>query len=129
MRDVGADFGAELREFNGEPDHVHLLVHDPPTTAPSRMVNSLKGVSSRRLRAEYVGRTNRAGTHGHLWSPSYPAASCGRAPLETVKDYIRGQKRPDQQGLPPRPEGRGFRPRSRVIASKTASGVALMKMS
>ena len=29
MLDVYADFGAELREFNGEPDHVHLLVTFP----------------------------------------------------------------------------------------------------
>lgn len=49
MRDVCGGFGAELREFNGETDHVHLLVHYPPSLAPSTLVNSLKGVSSRRL--------------------------------------------------------------------------------
>jgi putative transposase len=95
MRDVCADFGADLREFNGEPDHVHLLIHYPPTFAVSRLVNSLKGVSSRHLRGEYVDRINRAGTRGHLWSPSYFAASCGGAPLEIVKEYIRGQQKPD----------------------------------
>lgn len=95
MRDVCADFGADLREFNGEPDHVHLLIHYPPTFAVSRLVNSLKGVSSRHLRGEYADRINRAGTRGHLWSPSYFAASCGGAPLEIVKEYIRGQQRPD----------------------------------
>lgn len=47
MRNVCIDFGAELREFNGEDDHVHLLVHYPPTVAVSKLVNSLKGVSSR----------------------------------------------------------------------------------
>ena len=30
MRKVCGDFGAELREFNGEDDHVHLLVEYPP---------------------------------------------------------------------------------------------------
>ncbi|GAA4996630.1 hypothetical protein GCM10023317_26350 [Actinopolymorpha pittospori] len=29
MRDVCTDFGAELREFNGDTDHVHLLLHYP----------------------------------------------------------------------------------------------------
>ena len=81
MREVYTDFGAELREFTGEPDHVHLLVHHPRTVAPSKLVNSLKGVSSRRLRAQYMGRINRAGTRGHVWSPSCFAASCGGAPL------------------------------------------------
>ena len=30
MRKVRSDFGAGLREFNGEDDHVHLLVEYPP---------------------------------------------------------------------------------------------------
>jgi len=95
MREVCRDFGADLREFNGAEDHVHLLVHYPPSVAISRLVNSLKGVSSRRLREENLGRVNRAGMRGHFWSPSYFAGSCGGAPLAIVKDYIAQQKRPD----------------------------------
>lgn len=94
MRDVSESFGAELREFNGEGDHVHLLVHYPPKVALSKLVNSLKGVSSRYLQAEYTGRINRIGTGSAFWSPSYFAASCGGAPLSIVKDYIENQKRP-----------------------------------
>ncbi|MFJ9908984.1 IS200/IS605 family transposase [Streptomyces sp. NPDC101152] len=94
MRDVCESFGAKLREFNGEGDHVHLLVHYPPKVALSKLVNSLKGVSSRHLRAEYTGRINRIGTGSVFWSPSYFAASCGGAPLSIVKDYIENQKRP-----------------------------------
>ena len=95
MRKVCEDFGAELKEFNGETDHVHLLVHYPPKVALASLVNSLKGVSSRRLRAEFTGQVNRAITHGRFWSPSYFAGSCGGAPLQAVKDYIAQQKRPD----------------------------------
>ena len=47
---VCRDFEAELVECSGEDDHVHLLVRYPPKVALSRLVNSLKGVSSRRLR-------------------------------------------------------------------------------
>lgn len=95
MRKVCADFETELTDFNGEQDHVHLLVHYPPKVALSNLVNSLKGVSARRLRAEFTGRTNRAFMHGHFWSPSYFAGSCGGAPLKVIKDYIEQQKRPD----------------------------------
>ena len=95
MREVCGDFGADLREINGAEDHVHLLVHYPPSVAISRLVNSLKGVSSRRLRAENVERVNRAGMRGHFWSPSYFAGSCGGAPLAIVEDYIAQQKPPD----------------------------------
>ncbi|WP_442931208.1 IS200/IS605 family transposase [Micromonospora sp. NBC_00389] len=58
------------------------------------MVNRLKGVSAHYLRKEFTGRINRHIIHGHLWSPSYFAASCGGAPLEVIKDYINGQKHP-----------------------------------
>ncbi|MDF4249937.1 IS200/IS605 family transposase [Streptomyces sp. WMMB303] len=95
MRKVCDDFGATLTEFNGEADHVHLLVHYPPKITLSGLVNSLKGVSARRLRAEFTGRVNRAIMHGHFWSPSYFAGSVGGAPLQVVKDYIEQQKRPD----------------------------------
>ena len=41
----GADFESELVEFDGEDDHVHLLVNYPPKVSVSNLVNSLKGVS------------------------------------------------------------------------------------
>ena len=94
MRKVCGDFGAELREFNGEDDHVHLLVEYPPKVAVSVLVNSLKGVSARRLRSEFTGRVNRHSMHGHFWSPSYFAASCGGAPLSIIRQYIEQQQHP-----------------------------------
>jgi putative transposase len=112
MAQVCADFGATLAEFNGAQDHVHLLAAYPPKVAFSHLVNSLKGVSSRRLRQDFAGRTNRAATHGRFWSPSYFARSCGGPPLSTVQDYITNQKQPDQARFPPCPEGQGFHPRS-----------------
>ncbi|MEU8260315.1 IS200/IS605 family transposase [Micromonospora sp. NPDC048999] len=94
MADVCAGMGADLAEFNGEDDHVHLLVRHPPKLAISTLVNSLKGVSAHYLRKEFTGHINRHLMHGRLWSPSHFAASCGEAPLETVKQYIANQKRP-----------------------------------
>jgi putative transposase len=94
MRKVCGDFEAELREFNGEADHVHLLVNYPPKVSVSALVNSLKGVSARRLRSEYTERVNRASMHGRFWSPSYFAASCGGVPLSIIRQYIEQQRRP-----------------------------------
>ena len=47
---VCTDFEAQLVEFDGEHDHVHLLVNYPPKVSISKLVNSLKGVSSRMIR-------------------------------------------------------------------------------
>ena len=55
--------------------------------AMSALVNSLKGVAARRLRAGFTGRMNHASMHGHFWSPSYLAASCGGAPLSIIRQY------------------------------------------
>ncbi|MGW1168276.1 IS200/IS605 family transposase [Streptomyces sp. NPDC002550] len=94
MREVCEDFEAELKQFNGEEDHVHLLVHYPPKVQLSKLVNSLKGVSSRYLRQEYDAHVRRYLWGGRFWSGSYFAGSCGGAPLTAVRQYIENQQRP-----------------------------------
>jgi putative transposase len=91
--DVCTDFEATLVEFEGEKDHVHLLVEYPPKVSVSKLVNSLKGVSSRHLRNRYPSMTKNY-YKGILWSPSYFAGSCGGAPLDIIKQYIEKQDRP-----------------------------------
>jgi len=39
--EVCGDFGAVLKECDGEADHVHMLVEYPPTVQLSKLVNSL----------------------------------------------------------------------------------------
>lgn len=94
FRNVCADFEAELTEFNGETDHVHLLVNYPPKVAVSRLVNSLKGVSSRRLKLMHPELVKPAYLKNALWSPSYFAGSVGGAPISVVRQYIEQQARP-----------------------------------
>jgi len=75
MRAVCADFETELVEFNRENSHVHLLVNFPPTVAPAKLVNSLKGVSSRRMRQEFPdqrGTTTRQTSSSQARTPQAP---------------------------------------------------------
>ena len=90
---VCEDFACRLVEMDGEDDHVHLLVEYPPTVTLSRMVNSLKGVTSRQLRAREFPEVMSKLWGAHLWSPSYFAASCGGASLDIVRQYIEDQRR------------------------------------
>lgn len=53
MRAVCADLAAEPVEVNGKHNHVDLLVDVPPKAALPKLVNSLKGVSSRRMRQDF----------------------------------------------------------------------------
>jgi len=91
FQDVCKDFEAELKEFNGEGDHVHLLVNYPPKVSVSKLVNSLKGVSSRYIRAQKFPTLQKYISMDSLWSGSYFAGSCGGAPLEVIKQYIAQQ--------------------------------------
>jgi putative transposase len=72
---VCAEVALELVEFNGQADHVHLLMAYPPTLAISTLVQRLKGRTADAVRREYTGACVRARMRGHLWSPSYFAVA------------------------------------------------------
>lgn len=91
FREVAEKMSFRVLEFNGEANHVHALIEYPPKLSVSQIVNSLKGVSSRRYgQAGFKKPYNREA----LWSPSYFAISVGGAPLEILKEYIQNQKKP-----------------------------------
>lgn len=92
---VCTDFEAELVEFDGEDDHVHLLVNYPPKMAVSKLVNSLKGVSSLLIRKKDYPSIKKKLWGNALWSPSYFAGSCGGAPIDIIRKYIEQQQTPN----------------------------------
>jgi putative transposase len=94
LRSVCTDFAAQLVEFDGEDDHVHLLVNYPPKVSVSVLVNSLKGVSSRMLRKKRYSSIAKQLWAGALWSPSYFAGSCAGAPIAVIRQYIEKQRTP-----------------------------------
>jgi Transposase and inactivated derivatives len=94
MSGVCKDFECELIEFNGEGEHVHLLVSFPPKVSVSKLINSLKGVSARRLRQEFPDLGRHYWRASKLWSGSYFAGSVGGASLDIICQYIENQQRP-----------------------------------
>lgn len=92
---VCTDFEALLIEFDGEKDHVHLLINYPPKVSVSKLVNSLKGVSSRMIRKKNYPLIEKYLWGNALWSPSYFAGSCGGAPISIIRQYIEQQNTPD----------------------------------
>ena len=84
----------ELLEFNGESDHIHLLLSLHPKVAPSVFVNNLKTVSSRRIRKEFEQVLRKYYWKSVFWSRTYCILSCGGAPLTVLKQYIEQQSAP-----------------------------------
>ena len=73
------------------PDHIHMLVSCEPDMAPAKLVQYLKGRSSRRLQDEFPDIRKRYWGQ-HLWARGYFCASVGAVEEETIKNYIENQK-------------------------------------
>ncbi len=91
---------SELLEFGGELDHVHLLIDFSPDVAPSKLVNTLKTISSRMIRKEFAEHINKLHINKFYWKPvfwtgAYCVISAGGAPLEVLKQYIQNQEEPE----------------------------------
>ena len=82
----------ELLEFNGESDHVHLLVEFKPDVELSKLIANLKTVSSRLIRKEF---SYLAGKYfygkPHFWTGSYFVATCGGVTIQQLKEYVQNQ--------------------------------------
>jgi putative transposase len=85
---------SELIEFDGESDHVHLLVSTAPDTTPSELIRSLKSASSRIIRSKFKDIVDKVYMNNVFWHHSYFVLSVGGAPLETLKKYIQNQETP-----------------------------------
>ena len=91
FHDVAAKMNMQILQINAEKEHLHALIEYPPKLSVSKIVNALKGVSSRRY-GQAGFKKPRDGKA--LWSPSYFAVSVGGAPIEVLIKYIREQQRP-----------------------------------
>jgi putative transposase len=91
--DIYAAMKVTLCAFDGEDGHIHFLVEYPSSLALSRLVNSLKGLSSRRVRQRKSPEVTKCLWGEHFWSPSYFVGSCGGAPIEIVKQYVENQRK------------------------------------
>lgn len=94
FRALMEQWDGQLIEFNGESDHVHLLIQYTPQVELSKLINNLKTVSSRYLRKEFAEKVNQVYYKDVLWTNGYFIASCGGVTVEELKKYIETQDRP-----------------------------------
>ena len=80
-------------------DHVHLLVSCPPALSPAKVMQQIKGRSSRLLQQEFP-HLNRRYWGRHMWARGYFCATVGQVTEEQIREYI---ERHDQE-----PEDRDF---------------------
>jgi putative transposase len=86
---------SKVLQINGEADHAHLLIDLHPDKNVSQLVASLKGASSRIIRAEFAEVISKIYSQPVFWSGSYYVASCGGALIEKTRKYIETQDEPE----------------------------------
>ena len=72
-------------------DHVHLLLSCPPSLAPSKVVQYLKGRSSRLIQKEFPQLKKRYWGQ-HLWARGYFCGTVGAVTDEMIREYIEKQR-------------------------------------
>ena len=81
------------------PDHVHMLLSAPAHLSPAKLVQYIKGRSSRRLQDEFPELRKRYWGQ-HLWARGYFCATVGAVDEKTIREYIESQKwEDDDQGF------------------------------
>lgn len=71
-------------------DHVHMLISCPPTMAPAKIIQYVKGRSSRLIQEEFPHIQKRYWGQ-HMWGRGYFCATVGSVTEETIKNYIENQ--------------------------------------
>ena len=90
-----ADWEIDLLEFNGEADHIHLLLEMHPNIMPSKFINNLKTVSSRLIRKEFEEELKPYYWKPVLWTRAYFLLTTGGATIDVIREYIQNQERPE----------------------------------
>jgi putative transposase len=60
-----------------------------PTTDLTKFINSLKGVTSRRIRQEYP--EVKQSPDGAFWQPGYFLATTGQVSIDVLMEYVEDQ--------------------------------------
>ncbi len=94
---IARDYGLNIIALEVMPDHVHMIVEAQPKWSPARLIGTLKGVSSRHMRAEFLPIIKR-----HIWKDNtlwargyYVSCVADSITIGMVKEYIQNQKKRD----------------------------------
>ena len=86
---------SELIEFNGEADHVHLLISYPPHKLLSSLIANLKATSSKAMWRKFESIVSNTYHKRVFWTGAYFVASCGDVTIDVLKRYVQEQGCPD----------------------------------
>jgi putative transposase len=98
VREVCRTNDIEILQGHVGRDHVHILVSAPPNMSASKIMQYVKGKSSRKLMMEFR-HLNKQFWGRHIWARGYFVATSGNVTDEVILEYIRlqGQEPPSNE--------------------------------
>ena len=92
LHDICKRYHYEIKALEVMPDHIHIFVDCPRTTAPCDIARTLKSISAIEMFKAYPKLKQFYARAGVLWSRGYFISSVGHINEETIKRYIEEQK-------------------------------------
>jgi putative transposase len=97
IREICRARDVEILKGHVSRDHVHIFVSVPPDVSISKLMQSIKGKSSRKMMSEFKS-LSRTFWGRHIWARGYFAASSGNVTDEVIMQYIELQGKEPQEG-------------------------------
>lgn len=91
LRQIAMEHELEIISGKVASDHVHMFITYRPTQNVSKIVQWLKGISSRLLLSEFA-HLRKQFWGRHLWARGYLAISSGNITDEMIQEYIESQE-------------------------------------
>ena len=91
LRQIAMEHELEIISGKVASDHVHIFISYRPTQNVSKIMQWLKGISSRILLSEF-SHLKRQFWGRHLWARGYLAVSSGNITDEAIQKYIDAQE-------------------------------------
>ena len=91
LRQIALEHELDIISGKVSPDHVHMFIGYRPTQNISKIMQWLKGISSRVLLSEF-SHLKKQFWGRHLWARGYLAVSSGNITDEAIQKYIDAQE-------------------------------------
>jgi len=86
--------GCEIKEYNIQIDHIHMLMVIPPKYAVSDVIGEIKQYTASKLREKFSWLKKVYWKENVVWSPGYFTSTIGLDEKE-ISEYVRWQGEQD----------------------------------
>lgn len=91
VREICRTYEIEVLQGHVAKEHVHILVSAPPNISASKIMQYVKGKTSRKLLMEFR-HLNKMYWGRHLWARGFFVATSGNVTDDVIQEYIRQQE-------------------------------------